>query len=136
MRKRDRDPEERLQALLTLQSLLAKVSRELGPAIELQPVLATVLRVMRSLVDFRGGSVCLVEDGVIRVAAADPPVSPEVAAARLPVGRGIVGRTVAECRGLTTDDLIAALDGVPPEKLHSPVLAIAALHDALSHIQP
>jgi NifU-like protein involved in Fe-S cluster formation len=28
----------------------------------------------------------------------------------------IVGRTVAECRELTTDDLIEALDGVPPDK--------------------
>jgi len=43
----------------------------------------------------------------------------------------IVGRTIAECRKLTTDDLIAALDGVPPDKLHCPALAIGALHDAL-----
>jgi nitrogen fixation NifU-like protein len=48
----------------------------------------------------------------------------------------IVGRTVAECRGLTTEDLIAALDGVPPDKLHCPALAIAALHDALNHLAP
>ncbi len=43
----------------------------------------------------------------------------------------IVGRTIAECRKLTTDDLIAALDGVPPDKLHCPALAIGALQDAL-----
>jgi nitrogen fixation NifU-like protein len=43
----------------------------------------------------------------------------------------IVGRTIAECCELTTDDLIAALDGVPPDKLHCPALAIAALQDAL-----
>jgi NifU-like protein involved in Fe-S cluster formation len=30
----------------------------------------------------------------------------------------IVGRTIAECRELTTDDLIAALDGEPPDKRH------------------
>jgi nitrogen fixation NifU-like protein len=48
----------------------------------------------------------------------------------------IVGRTLAECRQLTTDDLIAALDGVPPDKLHCPALAIAALHDALGQIEP
>ena len=41
----------------------------------------------------------------------------------------IVGRTIAECRELTTDDLIAALDGVPPDKLHCPALAIGALQD-------
>jgi nitrogen fixation NifU-like protein len=48
----------------------------------------------------------------------------------------IVGRTIAECRELTTDDLIAALDGVPPDKLHCPALAIAALHDALGQWEP
>ena len=43
----------------------------------------------------------------------------------------IMGRTIAECRKLTTDDLIAALDGVPPDKLHCPALPIGALQDAL-----
>ncbi len=45
----------------------------------------------------------------------------------------IVGRTVAECRDLTVEKLIEALDGVPPDKLHCPGLAIAALRDALSN---
>jgi len=44
----------------------------------------------------------------------------------------IVGRTIAKCRELTTEHLIEALDGVPPDKLHCPALAIAALQDALS----
>jgi nitrogen fixation NifU-like protein len=44
----------------------------------------------------------------------------------------IVGRTVAECRELTVEELIEALDGVPPDKLHCPALAIGALKDALS----
>ncbi len=44
----------------------------------------------------------------------------------------IVGRTIADCRELTSDDLIAALDGVPPDRLHCPALAIAALRDALA----
>jgi nitrogen fixation NifU-like protein len=47
----------------------------------------------------------------------------------------IVGRTVAECRELTVDDLIAALDGVPPDKLHCPALAITALRDALGRAE-
>jgi nitrogen fixation NifU-like protein len=45
----------------------------------------------------------------------------------------IVGRTIAECRELTVEDLIEALDGVPPDKLHCPALAIGALRDALNH---
>ena len=44
----------------------------------------------------------------------------------------IVGRSIAECQGLTIEDLIEALDGMPPDKLHCPALAIGALQDALS----
>jgi NifU-like protein involved in Fe-S cluster formation len=33
---------------------------------------------------------------------------------------------------LTAQDLIDALDGVPPDKLHCPALAIGALKDALA----
>ncbi len=32
----------------------------------------------------------------------------------------IQGRTIQECRKLTAQDLIDALDGVPPDKLHCP----------------
>jgi nitrogen fixation NifU-like protein len=48
----------------------------------------------------------------------------------------ITGRTVADCLQLTTETLIDALDGVPPDKLHSPTLAIAALRDALKCYSP
>jgi len=44
----------------------------------------------------------------------------------------IVGRTIAECRELTVENLIEALDGVPADKLHCPALAIGALKDALN----
>jgi nitrogen fixation protein NifU and related proteins len=45
----------------------------------------------------------------------------------------VLGRSIAECGELTTEDLIEALDGVPPDKLHFPALAIGALRGALSH---
>ena len=32
----------------------------------------------------------------------------------------IVGRTIEECRELTAEQLIEALDGMPPDKLHCP----------------
>ena len=48
----------------------------------------------------------------------------------------IVGRTMADCGGVTAEVLAAALDGVPPDKLHCPALAISALRDALSKWQP
>jgi len=44
----------------------------------------------------------------------------------------IVGRPIAECRNLTVEDLVEALDGMPPDKMHCPALAIGALKDALS----
>ena len=44
----------------------------------------------------------------------------------------IIGRPLDQCRNLTVENLIEALDGVPPDKLHCPALAIAALHDALT----
>ena len=32
----------------------------------------------------------------------------------------VLGRSIAECRELTAEELIRALDGVPPDKLHCP----------------
>jgi nitrogen fixation NifU-like protein len=43
----------------------------------------------------------------------------------------IRGWLIAECLALTATDVIAALDGVPPDKLHGPALGIDALRDAL-----
>jgi nitrogen fixation protein NifU and related proteins len=48
----------------------------------------------------------------------------------------ITGRSVNHCLELTAQSLIDSLDGVPPDKLHSPALAIAALRDALKEYCP
>jgi nitrogen fixation NifU-like protein len=48
----------------------------------------------------------------------------------------IMGRTIAECREMKFEDLIAALDGAPPDKLHCPALAIGPLRDGLSKWAP
>ncbi|MBV8296532.1 MAG: GAF domain-containing protein, partial [Acidimicrobiia bacterium] len=86
---------ERLSRLLGLQTLLAHVAREIGPALELQAVLQAVLGAMRSLMDFRGGAILLVEDGQLHVAASEPSVDSAVAELRIPVGSGLAGRAVA-----------------------------------------
>jgi nitrogen fixation NifU-like protein len=44
----------------------------------------------------------------------------------------IIGRSVAEARDLTSDQLAAALDGIPDDKRHCAEAAILALHDALN----
>lgn len=87
-------PAERYERLVEVQALMASVAREIGPALELQRVLQIILAGMRSLVDFDGGSVSLVDENGLFVAAADPPVSPEVAELRLAIGQGISGRAV------------------------------------------
>jgi nitrogen fixation NifU-like protein len=43
----------------------------------------------------------------------------------------VAGRSAPECLALTPEDLVAALDGVPEDKLHGPAMAVAALRDAL-----
>jgi nitrogen fixation NifU-like protein len=43
----------------------------------------------------------------------------------------IIGREIRECLALTSDALSDAMGGFPPDKLHCPILAVAALHDAL-----
>src|SRR6188768_3932418 len=89
------DPNARLERILDAHALLAKVAADLGPDLDVDEVLASVLSAMRKLVDFRGGSVQLIEEGHLYVAASDPPVSPEVAALRVKVGEGLSGRVVA-----------------------------------------
>src|SRR3954453_4625809 len=89
-----RSAAERYDRLLEVQALTAQVARESGPALELERVLQIVLNGMRSLLDFDVGSVSLVDEQGLYVAAADPSVSDEVMALRLPVGTGISGLAV------------------------------------------
>ena len=41
----------------------------------------------------------------------------------------IVGKPIVECRELRVESLIEALDGVPPDKMHCPALAVGALRN-------
>ena len=67
--------EERYERLLAVQSLMARVSRDIGAVLDLDQVLATVLAATRTLMEFDGAVVSLVQDGELRVAAADPPAA-------------------------------------------------------------
>lgn len=99
--------EARLERLIGLQSLLARVSREIGPALELQPVLKSVLAAMRSMVEFRGGTIQLVDDRGCFIAASDPEISPELAETRVPLGSGISGRAITSATRIYVPDLDA-----------------------------
>ena len=105
IRERGKSAEERLERILDLQTLLARVAREIGPALELQGVLSTVLGSMRSLVEFRGGTIQLVDERGVYIAAADPPASDDVLASRVPVGTGLSGRVVSTGHTIYSPDL-------------------------------
>lgn len=105
--RRQQSPEVRLERLIKLQSLMAKVSRDIGAALELEPVLKTVLSAMRSMVEFRGGTVQLVDERGCYIAAADPPVTAELANSRVPVGTGLSGTAVAKAETIYAPDLDA-----------------------------
>jgi signal transduction histidine kinase len=106
MRERSRSAEERLDALLAMQQLMARVAREIGPALELTPVLETVLDAMRSLVSFRGGTIRLVDDRGVYFPASDPPLPDhDMDDVRIPVGTGLSGRVVSTGRPVYSSDV-------------------------------
>lgn len=106
--------EQRLARMLQMQAVITRVAREIGPALQLQPVLETILHAMRSLFEFKGGTICLTDNGNVYIAASDPPVSAEVAALRLPVGTGLAGRVIAVGKTIYSPDLDAD-ERVDPE---------------------
>lgn len=100
------DPADlRLRRMLDMHALLFDVASEIGPGYDLEGVLRQVLMAMRRLIDFRGGSIALIEGDVLRLAATDPEVSPEVMAARLPLGQGLAGRAAATGEAVVSGNL-------------------------------
>ena len=73
----------RYARLLEVQTLMARVSREIGPALDLERVLKTVLEAVRDLVDCDGGLIWLVEDQYLTVAAVTPEPDEAIPPARL-----------------------------------------------------
>ena len=94
---------ERYERLLEVQALMARVSREIGPAIDLDQVLTTVLRAMRSLVPSDGGVIALTQDDHLVVSAMDPPLS--VPASRIPSPDGIAGTVLRTGESQRSGDL-------------------------------
>jgi signal transduction histidine kinase len=69
-------------------------------------VLTTVLDAMRSLVSFRGGTICLVDDRGVYIAASDPPLPDhDMDEVRIPVGTGLSGRVVSTGRPVYSADV-------------------------------
>jgi two-component system sensor histidine kinase KdpD len=94
-----------LARILDAQAVLADVTAALGPDLALDEVLTAVLTGMRKLVDFKGGTVQLVDDRGVYIAAADPPVPPEMAALRVRLGEGISGRVIRTGIAICSPDI-------------------------------
>ena len=99
------DAEFRLARILDAQSVLARVAATLGPDLDIDEVLNSVLTAMRKIVDFKGGTVQLVDERGVYIAASDPPVTAEMASLRVRVGEGISGRVITTGRAVWSGDI-------------------------------
>jgi signal transduction histidine kinase len=103
----------RYARLLEAQSLMARVNREVGPGLNLDQVLDTVLTATRSLVEFDGGVISLVEGDQLVMVAHDPAPSGN-GTLRTATTAGIAGRVLATGTSALSDDLRTD-DRVSPE---------------------
>jgi two-component system sensor histidine kinase KdpD len=101
----ERTAEARLARILDAQSVLAQVAASLGPDLDIDEVLTTVLTAMRKIVDFKGGTVQLIDERGVYIAASDPPVPADMGSLRLRVGEGISGRVISTGRALWSGDI-------------------------------
>lgn len=83
-----RDPAQKYRLLLD-------VARDITGCLDLPSVMQTTFGALRQLIAFTGGSIQLVDGDVVRLAATDPPATPEAMAATLRVGEGISGGIAA-----------------------------------------
>ncbi len=82
------DPARRYRLLLDL-------ARDVTGRLDLDEALASSFFALRQLLAFGGGSIQLVDGDVVRLAAADPPATPDAYETLIPIGKGIGGRIAA-----------------------------------------
>src|SRR5207237_4440496 len=87
--------------------LLMTLIQELAGSLELDDVLRSSLRAIRHVLDVRGGSIALVRDGHLVLAAADPPPRPDAAPDRPSLDEGFAGRAVATGRPVYSSSALA-----------------------------
>jgi diguanylate cyclase (GGDEF)-like protein/PAS domain S-box-containing protein len=71
--------------------LLVEGAKEVTGRLDLASVLNHAFVALSRIVTFDGGSILLVEDGQVRIAAGMPTPTPEAMAARIPLGQGVSG---------------------------------------------
>ncbi|MFY9589028.1 MAG: GAF domain-containing sensor histidine kinase [Actinomycetota bacterium] len=105
-----RDPST---AILEETRLLLDLSREVTSSLDLQQVLDKSLAGLRRLIPFGGGSIQLVAEDGLALAAADPPAPPAAYELRVPLGEGIGGRIAGSGEPIYVAD-VDTDDRVPP----------------------
>ncbi|MHB8510831.1 MAG: GAF domain-containing sensor histidine kinase [Actinomycetota bacterium] len=85
--------------------LLIELGRDVSGSLDLQQVLNRSLYALRRLFSFTGGSIQLIEDGALRLVAADPPATPEAYNFRLPVSEGFGGLVATTGEPLYSPDV-------------------------------
>jgi hypothetical protein len=106
----------RAQALPSGQTVL-DLAHDLEGCADLQQAFARTLQALRQHVVFTGGSVQLVGDDGIRLAAAHPPPTPEALAARLPEGQGVGWGIVTSGQLRYIPDIVQPTVRVPSRRL-------------------
>jgi diguanylate cyclase (GGDEF)-like protein/PAS domain S-box-containing protein len=71
--------------------LLVEGAKEVTGRLDMASVLDHAFVALSRIVTFTGGSILLVEDGQVRIAAGMPTPTPEALAARIPLGQGVSG---------------------------------------------
>lgn len=102
--ERASEAEERYERLLEVLSLLGGLSREIGPAFDLDEVLHAVLRAMRALVDCDGGAISLLEGDQL-VMMAGLPAEANLKGLRLRVGADLSGLRHQRGESARSDDV-------------------------------
>lgn len=112
--ERASEADQRYARLLEVQSLLARLSREIGPAFDLDEVLQAVLRATRALVDCDGGAISLLE-GDHLVMMAGVPTEANLKGLQLRVGADLSG--LLHRRGVSVLSNDICTDGRVGDKL-------------------
>lgn len=114
----------RYERLLEVQSLMARVSREVGPALDLGQVLRSVLGAMRTLVDYDGAVISLLDGEELDPVAVDPPTdrSSPIRQHR----RGLAGRALESGQSELVTDLRSHGDLAPELRATAEELGVAS----------
>lgn len=99
--------------------VLLEAARDITACVDLSAVLTTSFSALRKLVDFTGGSIQLVDGDVVRLAATDPPATPEALAASIPVGTGVSGGIAATGEPRYLPDITIAAAVTPGSRTRS-----------------